>query len=324
MLNPRSDLVARLEPYECSRLAPLTETGLDSQRVRGYVRPQIEEDLATVDTVDFARRFRGFCPVDGASEDDYRRRLLEVETAPALTIMVGIRFLGGDTSRPFIEIERRSRPLTGPDDLRSVRERLRSELEVFGAPRLRLFLTPREEKLLARLDSEPDLRWVVGHVAHLRSRPLPPSPASIIALRAPSDLAFYPRYESAHAEASRGFTPLMRASVRLESRETLAKCRDEGALFEILIDGEWAGIIAATRKNGLGLPGFEVAEEILTARFRGRGLAKAVQRQFITQLPAKDDDFLCGTILAENRPSLRTALGVGRTDLGGFHFIDLR
>jgi hypothetical protein len=195
---------------------------------------------------------------------------------------------------------------------------------VFGAPRLRLFFTPEEEKLLTRLDSEPDLRWVIGHVAHLRSLPLLPSPASIIALRAPSDLAFYPRYESAHAEVSRGFTPLMRASVRLESGETLAKCRNEGALFEILIDGEWAGIIAATRESGLGLPGFQIAEEILTAPFRGRGLAKPVQREFVAQLPAKDDDFLSGMILAENRPSLRTALGVGRTDLGGFHFIHLR
>ena len=323
-MTSRSDLVDLFEPYECSRLAPLTAVGLDPDRVPGYVRPEIEEDLATVDSVDFARWFRGYCPVDGASEDDYRRRLLEVETTPALTIMIGIRFLGGDTSQPFIEIERRSRALTGPEDLRSVRDRLRSELEVFGAPRLRLFLIPEEEKLLTRLDSEPDLRWVIGHVAHLRSRPLPPSPASTITLRAPSDLAFYPRYESAHAEVSRGFTPHMRASVRLESREMLARCRDDGALFEILIDGEWAGIIAASRGSGLGLPGFVIAEEILAAPFRGPGLAKPVQREFIAQLPAKEDDFLIGMILAENLPSLRTALGVGRTDLAGFHFIDLR
>jgi hypothetical protein len=70
MLNPRSDLVARFEPYECSRLAPLTATGLDPERVPGYVRPEIEEDLATVDTVDFARRFRGYCPDPSSRSSD--------------------------------------------------------------------------------------------------------------------------------------------------------------------------------------------------------------------------------------------------------------
>ncbi|MEM7262545.1 MAG: hypothetical protein AAF488_11190 [Planctomycetota bacterium] len=312
------------EPYEIERLSPLVATGLDPSEIPSLVAPEIDRDVARMHDEEFAATFHKYCPIDGATSEDYRRRLVSLpatdDRAP-LTVIVGIRFLGGDTAHPFVEVERRSRALTRVDDLNALRAHALEPLSVFSAPKLRLFLTPEEETRLAGIPSEPDLRWVVGRIEHLRSL-RPPSTKSKIELRPPEDLSFYERYEAAHTEVARTFSPLMQASVRLESRKSLQQALDDHALFELWEGDTWSGIIAAVRGTGLGLPGFEVYEELLAENVRGRGIAAGVQRSFLDRLPSRADDFLFGTILAENLPSLRTALRVGRTDLGGFHFFD--
>jgi len=49
-----------------------------------------------------------------------------------------------------------------------------------------------------------------------------------------------------------------------------------------------------------------------------------LQRHFIDQLPSGKGDLVFGTIDATNRPSIRTAIKVGRADLGGWSFVPIR
>ena len=73
-----------------------------------------------------------------------------------------------------------------------------------------------------------------------------------------------------------------------------------------------------------GLRGHLVVEEVLDTLYRGHGLGPALQRHFINQLPSSEGGLVFGTIDAINQPSMRTAIKVGRLDVGGWSFVPMR
>ncbi len=95
-------------------------------------------------------------------------------------------------------------------------------------------------------------------------------------------------------------------------------------MFKVLVDGEWAGVFAGLPTCEHGLRGYLVVEEVLDTPYRGHGLGPALQRHFIDQLPVGKGDLVFGTIDATNRPSIRTAIKVGRADVGGWSFVPIR
>ncbi len=108
---------------------------------------------------------------------------------------------------------------------------------------------------------------------------------------------------------------------RAEDAESLAACADEGLLFEVLLDGEPAGVVAAVRDDAHGMSGFSVEELCLDADSRGRRLAPGVLQRLVDELPAEDGDVLWGTIHPDNAPSLRNSASVGREVVGGYAWV---
>ncbi|MEE8467623.1 MAG: hypothetical protein V3T22_04170, partial [Planctomycetota bacterium] len=78
------------------------------------------------------------------------------------------------------------------------------------------------------------------------------------------------------------------------------------------------GVIAANPTTYRGVSAWSVREELLDAPYRGRGLAKSVQRSMLARLDQNVSPLILGTIYTANQPSLRTALSVGRRDAGGW------
>jgi L-amino acid N-acyltransferase YncA len=106
-----------------------------------------------------------------------------------------------------------------------------------------------------------------------------------------------------------------------EDLESLTACAGEGLLFEVLADGEPAGVIAGLRFDAHGMAGFSVQEICLDAAHRGRRLAPAAIQHLVEELPAGAGDVLWGTIDPRNAPSLRNALSVGRSVVGGYVWV---
>jgi len=94
-------------------------------------------------------------------------------------------------------------------------------------------------------------------------------------------------------------------------------------LFEINIDGKWAGIIGANNGYDNFLKGYYIVEEFLIENFRGKQFASAVQRHLINKLPFNSNEMLFGTIHYENIPSLRTAMRVDRRPIGMYAFAEI-
>jgi hypothetical protein len=90
------------------------------------------------------------------------------------------------------------------------------------------------------------------------------------------------------------------------------------------VAGEVAGILAARPGVACGCRGAEVVELVLAPGFCGRGYGAALSALIAQGVAEPDDQWLFGTIHAENQPAYRSALAAGRTDIGGEILIDLQ
>lgn len=104
---------------------------------------------------------------------------------------------------------------------------------------------------------------------------------------------------------------------RAESMQDLAALAKAGTLFDVLVDGWWAGVLAADPGVAHGLRGATVIELLLDPAVRGRGYGPHLSTLLARHLPLPDDQILFGTVHIDNTPAYRSALRAGRVDVGG-------
>lgn len=141
------------------------------------------------------------------------------------------------------------------------------------------------------------------------------TPAELV-LTPRTDTDFFDRYERIHDEhvASDG-AHARRA--RCETQEALGGLADRGLVFDICVNGQWAGIVAAEPDARRGVRGATVIELLLAFECRGLGLGKHLSVLLAQALSMDDDDCLIRAIHADNVAAYRAALSAGRVDVGG-------
>jgi L-amino acid N-acyltransferase YncA len=237
----------------------------------------------------------------------------------------GIRFRGRDLALPFIDVITTSEPPT-PDGLAVVAEGLLPAYEAFAPLCLRVD-APDPAGLLQAVEVDPrygqrcavDLYVVAGLVEDLRARPradsyevvtVRPGPAAVLAQRV------------AEIYAQNGeLNPQQQMWAQPEDEDSLAECAEQGLLFEVLVDGEPAGVVASIRYDAHAMTGFSVQELCLDAHHRGKRLAAGVLQRLIDALPVQTGDVLWGTIHPDNTASLRNSMTVGREIVGAYVWI---
>jgi L-amino acid N-acyltransferase YncA len=238
--------------------------------------------------------------------------------------LTGIRYRGLDRGLPFVDVVATSAEAT-PAAVADVAAQVAATYDVFR-PRCVRFDVPDPDAMVAALpggvretSAEVDQYVVAGLVTSLRERPTGPS-YDRVALRGGEAGALAARAAAIYTELH-DVDPRTRLWAGPEGAESLAACAAEGLLFEVLVDGEPAGIVAALREDAHGLRGYVVQELCLDAAHRGRGLAAPVLQHLVRALPAGDGATLWGTIHPDNTASLRNALGIGRRKIGGFVWV---
>jgi GNAT superfamily N-acetyltransferase len=146
----------------------------------------------------------------------------------------------------------------------------------------------------------------------LRTRATPAD----LATRPRTDTDFYGRYKAIH-DAQVAADPRHARHTRCEEEDDLRRLAGAGLLHDVLVDGTWAGILAAEPDRRRGVRGATVVELLLTPDHRGRGLGKHLGPLLARALPFGDDDCLMGTVHTDNTPSYRAAMASGRVDVGG-------
>ncbi|MFT4977157.1 MAG: L-amino acid N-acyltransferase YncA [Myxococcota bacterium] len=272
------------------------------QTLRSNLTVWLDRECLRVTDSRFGERFAAGCPIPGAVPADYQQRILALPGLGAS--LLGIRFIGGDTDQPFIDLLAWSQL---PTDWRPAIAAISEHFALFEPRSVRVLLAEPPPMPAA----EPDQLWLAARLSTVRSSTPPPLE---VEAGGPEDAAGV----AAAIAAARAAAPELSDHLSPASAAELGECE---AVVRLRRDGVWAGLAAARSGQQWALFGYEVVEEVLAPEARGQGLGPRLQRALAAALPAEPDLPLFGTIHAKNAPSLATARRCGREVVGGWWFI---
>jgi hypothetical protein len=278
-----------------------------------HLRDMLESEMRDI-TGNESDILRGICDefnIPGTSPSDFARR--QIKVTETLSVLAGIQFVTPDPKTAFVNIFGQTGPIN-EENIETLRATLTRSFNIFGPRSFRMWASNYDH--LLRFPGTTLDRIFVG------------APLSVILERRPGDTpnlelipqldeGLYGEYKSEY-EKFLSQNPEAGEWLRVESYDTLRGCLSEGGLFEIIVGGKRAGLIAARQQCIKGIDGWEVTEEFLFEAFRGQKLAPHIQRLFLERLPGSTDRIVFGTIGSENKASLKTALRVGRISLGAW------
>lgn len=300
--------------------APVLHTWYAPDVLRTQFESDLAEEVGRVSDPAFAAAFRSHAPMEGVTRDEaYLNRVLEVPHLGAA--LVGLRFRALDLARPFVTVVAHSEPLPGVKELHDAVAFLRAQFAEFAPKHVQFFVPAGRE--LDETHFPPGSHWdvhvIAGRLNDLRKRPWPEH-ADRVTLDVPADLSFYPRYVAAY-ETLYAAHAEHREFARIEELDDLARYLQDGTLFEVRVDGAWAGVVAVTPAAEQGLSGFVVTEMFLEGAHRGRGFGPAVGRRLVERLQGEAGDVLYGTVHHGNVTARRSAYAAGREDVGAFFWV---
>jgi hypothetical protein len=322
------DLLTELARARLAWVSPRLREWYDDTRLVRQLASGLADEAGRVGDIVFGAEFRdgvmSGVGIDASADPlDWANRRIDLPTGG--WAVTGIRFRGLDVTRPFVDVVATTEPPT-PQGLAVVAEAVLPSYASFDPLCLRVD-APDPAGLVEHVSADERFRprstvdqyVVAGLVAELGDRPRTPS-YEVVSLRPGDAAALAARAAAIYAELARR-NPDLLMWARAEDAESLAACADEGLLFEVLLDGEPAGVVAAARDDAHGMSGFSVEELCLDAHRRGLRLAPGVLQRLVDELPAAQGDVLWGTIHPDNAPSLRNSISVGREVVGGFAWV---
>ncbi|MDX3000941.1 GNAT family N-acetyltransferase [Kribbella solani] len=225
-----------------------------------------------------------------------------------LSAMFGIRLENMNPAKPFVD----ATPMTRspePRDLPALAAAAREHFGVHDPLYLRLWSAEPE------LDgTEPDRRFLAAPISELQPRDVPAG----LALRPAKSVDHYDEAREAY-DAVDADHPHHADEATLQSLADLQESADDGLLFDVMVNGEWAGYSAAmiNQADTLGLPAYVVGEVILAKQHRGHGYGRHLSALLAQSLP-DPTRILIGTIHSANHGARTAALRAGRQDIGGW------
>lgn len=266
----------------------------------------------------FGKSFYDYCKIAGSDFEDYKYRSINTEFGE---IISSIRFLGGDLNKPFVFIVHKDFRIDSEKQIKALGKILKEEYKLFKPQRIRWY-SPDTEIFFDNKDIKGDLIYIYQFINRLKKEEFP-SNFDKVRLKNADSLKWYKEYQKNYENLNQ-INPEFIEMAGMESRQTFRRLMKKGLLFEIMIDNQWAGIIAADKSSEKYFKGYVIFEELLTEKFRGRHFATAVQRHLIEKLGSDNQEMLYGTIHAQNTPSQKTAYKAGRKKAGSYIFAKIR
>lgn len=299
-----------------SWLGPEGANALVFEELQGELNLTTAEEPSAAFSDHFARSTR----VDDPTE--YLNKI--VKLSDGTSCLAGIRFLGGDGTKPFVNIT----ALTRRAD--EVSPRVLSEVlgawHVFAPETVRIAVLPPVLAMAERKSTDLDSLFfdqvLVGapHSTILRAA----EPATVLDVYvAPADPTdVWKPYIREMALLMR--EPFWRSVTRPELREDIEDAARAGLVFEARDrhTDEWCGIFALNSSNRFDpRRALRVQDLLVAAKFRGNGLGAFMQRKALQRVSSKGNPIVFGTIAWRDQASWRTALRVGRVPLRAWKWI---
>ena len=241
------------------------------------------------------QRRHDYFKIPNVTYSDYAERILEMEDDKK--VIYGIRHLNTDRTRPFIDL-RSNFQISSKTMALDIYDQIKHHFTYFK-PQLMAFWSAK--KLIA--DFWGSIYWVTQ--ASDIKKLTPWKDEKLLTLIQVVDDSYYQWYQERY-EAFHTDWPKLKEFVTVNSKECMNRSMQQGLLYEVYYQGEKIGLIAGERSLFLGHPGIYFNEIFIDLSWKGKGLAKAIQRKFVVG-NAQDDEWIWGTINDQNIPSCRTA-----------------
>jgi L-amino acid N-acyltransferase YncA len=305
--------------WAVDQVHPQLKTWYSQAQLESNLTDQLERDLDRLENL--GEGFERNMPVPGATPAMYNHRVNEVAGMQA---MLGIRFRGGDTTIPFVDLVRSSQAITTAAQVEAFCGLVRQEFSIFKPLMVRFYQPAHLEFQFDLPGSSGDKRVLAAPLTTMLAHPKPEG-LERVSLRRAETLEFYERYAETYAAIYQE-RPWLPHESNTHSLEDMQEYLEVAQVFEIFVDDQWAGITGGEpHSDEFALKGFVVIEMLLAKFARGQGLGAAVQYRLAEALQPSSQpiDVLYGTIGSNNPPMLKTAARVGRVDLGGWIWINL-
>jgi GNAT superfamily N-acetyltransferase len=298
--------------YAVAQTHPLVKSWYTLDELRENWLGDVKRDAEEFFSDEFALAFSSNCKALGLSAEMFKHRLLETGVH---RFIAGIRFFGMDLNRPFVEVARINKPVPSDAERDEITKALCQSFSVFRPTRWRIYQSSHLEYQF--IDCEGDKRYLLGRLEDINNLNQPRG-SERLSLRLTQNLEFYPRYMNLYKTLYQE-CPWLPDVSRQESLEDMKEYIQKGWLYEVFVDGQWAGVTAASNDTLVGAKGHYMIDIALEKPFRGQGLGVALQRLLAATLADKSgpSSVLSGTIGSVNIPMLKTASRVGRVDVGG-------
>lgn len=248
----------------------------------------------------FAEGFAKACPVAGVSAQAYLHRLLRIDEE---SLLVGIRFKGGDLRHPFVDLL----AWTGtPTD--SWCAAIATEFEAFEPQALR-YAWPVGMDSEAPLPGEMDQVFFAG----------PARGTSQSGITRVTSLECYEDFEASHAQWRSSNE--LGAEVWPASQEELRDATQRGRLVVAREHDRFLGLAACLPGSERSFSGWMMLEEFVVPEAQGHGLGARLQQSLMAELP--QGELVWGTIHGKNQASQHTAVHCGRQAVETWWFVPL-
>jgi len=289
----------------------LMKVNLDEKLSLAYLEKEIVEEFTDLNKKETKKNRLNYFKVKGALENDYSEKLLDLGNNKK--VIFGIRNFGGDRERPFIKL-RSTFLIESKEEALLIYEKIKSELSIFK-PLYLSFMSP------FKIDSD-----FIGQITMvLKSKNIKEraswdteSQLSFIEVK---DTEYYNWYKKGYEEFHLD-RPDLKKTVMINNKSIMDLSLREGLLHFVEINNERIGLIAGEKAPFLGHDGFYFNEIFISKNWKGKGLAKAIQRKFIEKFTS-GNELVWGTIDSHNLPSYKTALSNGRLPVRYECFIQL-
>lgn len=259
----------------------------------------LQEQIAKCNDEAFGQRFAASCAVRGCDAESYRHRLLNVGGE---TLLVGIRFKGGDVTQPFVDLL----AWTGAPR-RSWIPAIGKAFSPFDPLSVRFCWSRKTEP---PWPGEIDQYVMAGPANGTHHQWVTPA----------CDLSWFPDFRSSFDRWQRNDP--VGPEVRPAEADELQACLDDGHVVIASCGGTFVGVAACRWDSERSFAGWTIVEEFVVPEWRGRKLGVALQRALMLRLPV--GDVVWGTIHGKNVASQATAARCGREIVETWWFTPLR
>lgn len=266
------------------------------------VRDWLQDEVGRIDDPAFSKLFTDHIDLQGVADADYAHRHVKSQAGD---LIGGIRFFGGDTNRPFVEVIAHSFPCAAfsAEELNTLRDCVRSEWSMFAPLDMRLRVEP------GAVDHPSARTDVTIHAARYRDMM---SPDGRVQMTAFADIEEAIEIVQDRYALIKIHAPDLARNISPADPEDLRAWHEADQLRAIVSETAIVGLLGIAPGSVAWIEGDEVNEEVVVAAHGGQGYAASGQAAWAATIAQDRNRVLVGTIDRLNPASRRSAKRAGR------------